>query len=129
MKLVCADNPDAKYSVSQVCALTGRCPSALRHWENLLGELMTPARLAGGARRYTESDVRTIQELIQLKREGYTNASAKQEMVRRRTKKDEIDTVEQAMREIQLATQAIARESARIDDAMEFLARHAATKK
>lgn len=114
-----------KYTISQVAALTGRPPETLRHWENLLDEMMRPVRLASGARRYTEADVGTILELIQLKNEGYSNVGAKQEMARRRSKRDSIENVEQALSVIQRATQAIARETAQLDNAREFLQRHA----
>lgn len=116
---------DHVYSISQVCALTSIPQSTLRHWEATLGDLMQPARQSGGARRYSQADVRILKEFSALTREqGYTNAGAREEISRRRLNYGDIETVEQALHEIQRATQAIAREAARLDEAREFLMQH-----
>ncbi|WP_411348575.1 MerR family transcriptional regulator [Paenibacillus sp. WLX2291] len=56
-------------SISQVTAQTGLTAYTLRYYEQI-GVLQNPKRKQGGARIYSESDVKYIQCLVHLKKLG-----------------------------------------------------------
>lgn len=56
-------------SISQVTAQTGLTAYTLRYYEQI-GVLQSPNRKPGGARIYSESDVKYIQCLVHLKKLG-----------------------------------------------------------
>ncbi len=117
------------YTISQVGAMLGDVPvETLRHWEKDLGNLLQPMRQAGGARRFSDADVRTLRMFVDLKSRGFTNEGARRELVLGIADCQDIQTVEQALLTIDRATRSIAQAAARLDDAREFLQRHTRNK-
>jgi DNA-binding transcriptional MerR regulator len=54
----------------------------LRYWEKALEGIVTPSRTAGGQRRYSREDLRLLETVKQLKRQGLTLSSIREELSR-----------------------------------------------
>lgn len=57
------------YTIKDISDITGIHPQTLRNWER--EELLTPMRVAGNQRIYTDEHVARIKEIVALKEEGF----------------------------------------------------------
>jgi DNA-binding transcriptional MerR regulator len=60
--------PSGRYAISVVAELTGLHPQSIRSYEDR--GLLTPARTAGGTRRYSDGDVATLLRISGLLGDG-----------------------------------------------------------
>jgi DNA-binding transcriptional MerR regulator len=70
-----ADEPPAGYGIGAVAERTGISVAVLRSWESRFG-FPDPKRLEGGHRRYDETDVEALQEVVRARRAGMSLAAA-----------------------------------------------------
>jgi DNA-binding transcriptional MerR regulator len=75
------------FSIGTLSSLTGIPVTTLRSWEQRYG-LLAPARTASGHRRYTQHDVDTVQQVIQLLDEHKTIGRALQQLNSRKRTAD-----------------------------------------
>ncbi|MGK2874436.1 MAG: DICT sensory domain-containing protein [Nocardioides sp.] len=68
-------SPDRSLTISDVARLTGVPSATLRSWESRYG-LPRPSRLAGGHRRYDQTDVDAVLEVIRHREGGLSLAAA-----------------------------------------------------
>ena len=63
------DDPDAPlYTVTQVGAMVGVSPAILRRWD--ADGLVSPQRSAGGQRRYSRAQIKSLERAVELAGEG-----------------------------------------------------------
>lgn len=66
---------DAEMSIGELTTRTGVPAETLRRWEREYG-LLRPSRSPGGQRRYRVDDVRRIEVVLELTRQGWSRADA-----------------------------------------------------
>jgi DNA-binding transcriptional MerR regulator len=86
------------YSISEVAQMFEMNISKLRYWEEQFPSL-NPKRDRGGDRKYTQDDIKHLQEIIEIiDGQGYTIEGAKNALQKKKRKKNEhqavIDTLE-----------------------------------
>jgi DICT domain-containing protein len=69
------DVSNGDLSTAQLAEQTGVSPGTLRMWESRYG-FPSPARLPGGHRRYSERDVEAVLEVLRLRAQGLSMATA-----------------------------------------------------
>ncbi len=70
-----AGSANSHLTTAQLAERTGLSPGTLRMWESRHG-FPVPARLPGGHRRYAESDVELVREVLALREDGLSLAAA-----------------------------------------------------
>jgi MerR family transcriptional regulator, light-induced transcriptional regulator len=70
-----SESPDERLTIAELAALTGLAQATLRAWERRHGT-PAPQRLANGHRRYSRSDVETINAACELRRAGLSVGAA-----------------------------------------------------
>jgi DNA-binding transcriptional MerR regulator len=110
------DGDPATMSIGEVSRRTGVTVPTLRAWERRYG-LLLPVRTAGGHRRYHDDDVRRVQAVLELARQGWAVAAAARRVAGQgstspvRPPVDELrerlwNALDQALREVPAATKA-----------------------
>jgi PAS domain S-box-containing protein len=66
---------DAVLSIGELTTLTGVPAETLRRWEHDYG-LLRPSRTLGGQRRYSDDDVRRVNIVLDLSRQGWSRSDA-----------------------------------------------------
>ena len=69
------------YSIAQVNAITGVAKPTIRFWEKEFRDFLNPLRTQGNQRRYSRTDIETIERINHLVRvEGFTLEGARKKM-------------------------------------------------
>ncbi|RJP73622.1 MAG: MerR family transcriptional regulator [Candidatus Zixiibacteriota bacterium] len=69
------------YSIAQVNAITGVAKPTIRFWEKEFRSFLHPQRTVGNQRRYSRTDIETIERINHLVRhEGYTLEGARRKL-------------------------------------------------
>src|SRR4030088_470350 len=66
---------DVALSIGELTTQTGLPAETLRRWERDYG-LLRPSRTAGGQRRYSADDVRRVEIVLELSRQGWSRSDA-----------------------------------------------------